>query len=88
MALRVDARMASANCLGKKGPDIGPFVVGGVVWDDMNDALIGGALFDLGQKRHGTDAIYGRGLDQRGFEGLEVHSPVIVQTTTPRRAQN
>ena len=41
----------------KKSPDIGPFVVGGVVPDDMNDALVGVARFDLGQKLRGTDPI-------------------------------
>ena len=31
----------AAGCPCKKSPDIGPFVVGSVVPDDMNDALVG-----------------------------------------------
>ena len=64
------------------------FVVGGVVPDDMNDALVGVARFDLGQKLRGTDPIDGCGFDKRCVEGLEVHSSMNVHTTAPCRAEN
>ena len=34
-------QMDTTSCPGKESPDIGPFVVGGIVPDDMNDALVG-----------------------------------------------
>ena len=61
--------------LARKVSDIGPFVVGGVVPDHMNDALIGIARFDLGQKLHGTDPVHGCGLDKRRIEGFKVQAP-------------
>ena len=36
---------------GKESPDIWPFVIGGVVPDDMNDALFGVAGLNLGKNR-------------------------------------
>ncbi|SUZ34145.1 hypothetical protein ROE7235_03928 [Roseibaca ekhonensis] len=81
-------QMDTAGCPRKKSSDIRSFMVGGVVPDDVNDTLVGVALFDLGQKLHGTDPINGRGLDKRCVEGFEVHSPMNVHTTTSRRAEN
>ena len=34
-------QMDTAGCPGEKGPDIGALFIGGVVPDDINDALIG-----------------------------------------------
>jgi len=48
----------------QKSPDIGAFVVGGVVPDNMNDALVGVARLDLGEQLRGTDAIDGGGLNE------------------------
>ena len=48
-------QMDAASCPGEEGSDIGPFVAGSVVPDDMNDALIGVTLLDLGQKLCCTD---------------------------------
>ena len=53
-------QMDTASCPGEEGSDIGAFVVGRGVPDDMNDALVRVALFDLGQKLRGTDPIDGR----------------------------
>ena len=78
----------AASCPGKEGPDIEPFVVGGVVPDDMNDALVGVARFDLGQKLCCTDPIDGCGFDKGCVEALKVHSAMNVHATTPCRAEN
>ena len=43
-------QMDTASCPGEKGPDIGALVIGGVVPDDMNDALFGVAGLNLGKK--------------------------------------
>ena len=80
--------MDTASSPGKEGSDIGPFVVGSVVSDDMNDALVRVARFDLGQQLHGADAINGCGLDKGCNEGFEVYSPMNVCTTAPCRAEN
>jgi hypothetical protein len=53
-------------------------VVGSVVPDDMNDALIGVTLLDLGQKLCCTNPINGYGLDKGCIEGFEVYSPMNV----------
>ena len=68
-------QMDMASCPGEKGPDVGPFVVGSVVLDDMNDALIGVTLLDLCQKLCCTDLINGCGLDKGCIEGFEVTAP-------------
>jgi len=56
-------QMDTASCPGKESSDIGPFVVGRVVPDDMNDALVGVARFDLTQKLCGTDTVDGCGRE-------------------------
>ena len=77
-------QMDTASCPGKEGFDIGPFVVGRVFPDDMNDALVGFARFDLGQKLRFTDPINGFGLDKRCVEVLKIQSAVDVYAPTPR----
>ena len=54
----------------QKSPDIRPFVVGGIVPNHMNDALVGVALFDLGEQLDGADPINCRRFDKGGIEGL------------------
>ena len=68
-------QMDTASSPGKEGSDIGPFVVGSVVSDDMNDALVRVARFDLGQKLCCTDPINGCGLDKGPVEarGAQPH---------------
>ena len=68
-------QMDTASCPGEEGSDIGPFVVGRVVPDDMNDALVSIARFDLGQKLCCTDPINGCGLDKRCIEVLKITAP-------------
>ena len=68
-------QMDTASCPCKKGSDIGPFVVGRVVPDDMNDAFVGVTRFNLGQKLRCTDPINGRGLDKRCVEVLGITAP-------------
>jgi hypothetical protein len=81
-------QMDTASCPGEEGSDIGTFVVGSVVPDDMNDAFVRVARFDLGQKLCCTDPINGCGLDEGCNEAFEVHSPMNVHTTAPCRAEN
>ena len=81
-------QMDTASCPGKKSSDIEPFVVGSVVPDNMNNALIGVTLLDLGQKLRGTDPINGCGLDKGCVKSFEVHSPMTVHTAAPGRAEN
>ena len=81
-------QMDTTSWPGKKSPDVWSFMVGGVVPDHMNDALVGVARFDLGQKLRGTDPINRCGLNKGRIEGLKVHSPMNVHTSTPRRAEN
>jgi len=54
----------TTSCPGEEGSDIRPFVVGSVVPNDMNNALVEVARFDLGQKLGGTDPINGCGFDK------------------------
>jgi hypothetical protein len=49
---------------GKKSPDIWPFVIGGVVPDDMNDALFGVAGLNFGKKLRRADPVDGGWLDK------------------------
>ena len=81
-------QMDTAGCPCKKSPDIGPFMVGGVVPDDMNDALIGVVRFNLGQKLHRTDPIDAQRLNKGRIESLEVQGAMNVHAATPRRAEN
>ncbi len=81
-------QMDTASCPGEECSDIGPFVVGSAVPDDMNDALIGVKLLDLCQKLCSTDPINGCGLDKGRIEGFKVYSPMNVHTTAPCRAEN
>jgi hypothetical protein len=67
--------MDTASCPGKESSNIGPSVVGGVVPDDMNDARVRVARFDLGQKLGWTDPINGCGLDKRCIEVLKITAP-------------
>ena len=65
----------TAGCPCKKSPDIGPFVVGGVVPDDMNEALAGVARFDLRQKLRGADPINRCGFNKGCIKGFEITAP-------------
>ena len=80
--------MDTAGCPCKKSPDIGPFVAGGFVPEDMNDTLVRVARFDLGQKLGGTDPIDAQRFDKRRVEGLNVQSAMNIHATAPRRAEN
>ena len=51
--------MDAARWPGQKSPDIRPFMIGSVVPDDMDDALVGVARLDLGEKLRGTDPVDG-----------------------------
>ena len=68
-------QMDTASCPGEEIPEIGAFMGSGIVPDDMNDALVGVADFDLGQKLCCTGPINGCGLDKGCIEGFEVTAP-------------
>ena len=52
--------------------DIRPFVIGGIVPDDMDQALVRVVGFNLGEKLCGADPIDGRWLDKGCVAGFEV----------------
>ena len=52
--------------------DIRPFVIGGVVPENMDQALVRVARFNLGEKLCGADPIDGRWLDKGCVAGFEV----------------
>ena len=56
----------------EKLSDIWPFVIGGIVPDDMDQALVRDAGFNLGEKLCGADPIDGRWLDKGRVDGFEV----------------
>ena len=72
----------------KKSPDIEAFLVGGIVPDDVKDALAGVAGLYLSQKLCCTDPIDGCGLNKGCVEGFEVQSSMNVYASTPCRAEN
>ena len=52
----------------EKFSDIWPFVIGGIVPDDMDQSLVRVTCFNLGEKRCGADLIDDRWRVE-GFEG-------------------
>ena len=73
-------QMDTAGCPGQKSPDIGPFVVGGIVPDDEKDALV--RRLDLGKKLDGPDPINGFWLDKRRTKCFEVQGTMNVDAAT------
>ena len=65
---RVDADVRARQ----ERPDIGPFMAGRVILDDVDQVLVGIAGLDLGEKRCGTGAADSRRLDARRVEGFRV----------------
>ena len=60
-------------------------MIGSVVPDDMDDALVGVARLDLGEKLRGTDPVDGGRLDEGRVEGLEVYRPCLLYTSPSPR---
>ena len=67
----------------EESPDIWSFVVGGVVPDDMDDALVRIARLDPGEELCGTDPIDGRGFDKGRVEGFKVKRTMDVDPSAP-----
>jgi len=67
----------------EKGPDIWPFVIGGIVSDNVDHSLVGIASLNLGQQLRGTNAVDGDWLDKGRVEGSEVQRPMDVYAATP-----
>jgi len=55
----------------QKGPNIGPFVIGDVVPDEMNDPIVRVPLLNLGQKLDGNDPINGCRFDKKCIKSFE-----------------
>ena len=68
----------------QKRSHIGPFVAGGIVPDDMDEAFVGVARLNFGKKLHGTDPVDGGWLDKRRIEGLKVERAMDVHTDSVR----
>ena len=54
----------------EKLSDIRPFVIGGIVPDDMDQSLVRVACFNLGEKLCSVDPIDGRWLDKGCVKGF------------------
>ncbi len=71
-----------------KCPDIWSFMIGGVVPDDMNDALVGVAGLDPGEKLRGADPIYGGWFDKWRVKGFRVDRTVNIHSATLCRGRD
>jgi len=58
-------------------------VVSSVVPDHMDEALVGIAGLDLGQKLRGADPVYGGRLDKGRVEGFKVERTMDVHAPAP-----
>ena len=76
----------------RKIPDIRAFVTGCIVPEHMpehmNDALVGVAVFDPGQKLRGTGPIDSGWFDKGRIEGLKIERPMNVDASTPCCAEH
>jgi len=76
---QVDAALWSCQ----ESPDIRPFVTGRVIPDDVDDAFVGIADLDFGEKLRGADPVDGDWLDKRRVKGLKVQCAMEVHPATP-----
>ena len=56
-------------------PDVWPFMVGGIVPNYMNEALVGIASFNLSEKLRGADPIDDDWLDKGASKVLGLRAP-------------
>ena len=77
--------MDTAPWSGEKCPDVGPFMVGGVIPDDMDDAFVGVARLDFGEKLGSADPIDRGWLNKGRVEGFEVQCAMDVHPSAPCR---
>ena len=68
--------------------DIRPFVIGGIVPDDMDQSLVRVACFNLGEKLCGADPIDGRGLDKGCVEGFQVDRTMDINPAAGCRGRD
>ena len=61
-------KMDAAFRLGEKSPDIRAFVAGGIVPDDVDQALVGVARLNFGEKLRRADAVDGDWVCTAGFD--------------------
>ena len=80
--------MDAAIWSGEESPDIRPFVIGGIVPDDMNDALVGIAGFNLGKKLRRADPVDGGWLDKGRVEGFEVERAMDIYASSTCRGRD
>ncbi len=66
-------------------PYIRSFVIGGVVPDHMNDALVRVASFNFGEQLRSADPIDGGWFDKWRIEGFKVERAMDVDPSSPRR---
>ena len=69
----------------EKLSEIRPFVISGIVLDDMDQSLIRVACFNCGKKLCGANPIEGRWLDKGRVEGFEVDHAMDINTATACR---
>ena len=62
----------------EKSPDIWPFVIGGVVPDNVDHSLVGIARLNLGEKLRCADTIDGSWLDKGRIEGFKIEHTMDI----------
>ena len=72
----------------EKFSDIGRFVIGGIVPDDMDQSLVRAACFNLGEKLYGADPINGRWLDKGYVVGFQVDRALDINPATACRGRD
>ena len=69
---------------GEERPDIRAFMVCGVVPDHVDEAFLGIARLDLGEKMHGADPVHGGWLNKGRVEGFKVERAMDIDPPAPR----
>ena len=73
---------------GKESPDIWPFMIGGVVPDDMNDALFGVAGLNPGKKLRRADPVDGGWRDKGRIEGFKIERTMDIHAAPACRGRD
>ena len=73
---------------GKESPDIRPFVIGGIVPQDVDQALVRVASFNFGKKLRRADPVDRGWLDKGCVEGLKVERTMDINAAPARRGRD
>ena len=67
----------------KECPNIGPFVIGGIVPDDMDQSFVRVARFNFGEQLRSTHPIDGGWFDKRRVEGFKIERFMDIHAASP-----